>query len=165
MTEILAQWVKGMAFAALIGSVAMIITPRGKVKSVLRIVCGLALLTAMISPFLGLTAGDVGLDVSRYRANADRIAGEASQKAGELNRTIIEDRCGAYIMDKAATLGIEDFSVSVLCRWSEEQYWYPYEAELGGRPTVQQKNLMSAYLESELGITAQGQHWTGDETD
>lgn len=163
MSEILAQWIKGIAAAALIGSVALIITPNGKVKNVLKVVCGLALLIAMISPFIGLSGGDVGLDISRYKAQADKIAGDAAQKAGEMNRAIIEDRCRAYIMDKAAALGIEDFGCEVLCRWSEEQFWYPYEARLSGKPTAQQKNLLTAYLESELGVSAQRQYWTGVE--
>lgn len=163
MTEILGQWIRGIAGAALIGAAAMTLTPKGRVKSVLWVVCGVVLLIAVLSPLLKTLGLGAAIDISEYRAEADRIAGEAGENAGELNRTIIEDRFEAYIRDKAAALGMAGLEVRLTARWnSAGGYWFPYEAEMSGEATAQQRALLGAYMESELGIMQENQCWEAE---
>ena len=161
MTGFAGEWVRGIAGAALICAAATALTPKGKVKNVLRLICGIALIIAMISPFLKLDLGSVSLDLSEYRKQADEITGEAEQKQNSLSRTIIENELKTYILDKAKSLNVQLDSVEVSVKWGDEGCWYPYEVSLSADIPLREKKLVSNSIEAELGVPEERQYWSG----
>ena len=56
---LLRQWVLGVAGAAVFCAIAQELTPKGRMKSVQRILCGIVMALALVRPLLGL-------DLERY---------------------------------------------------------------------------------------------------
>lgn len=154
------NWVRAIAGASMICAAAMALTPSGRTKGVLKLVCGLVLVIAMIEPLMKGGLDSLSLDISEYRRQADEITGSAEIKENGLSRTIIEDELGAYILDKAAELGIPMEAVAVALQWGESGCWYPYEVRLTGRPQLREKELLEGCIEAELGVPRQRQYWS-----
>lgn len=157
--ELLRSWVLGMTAAAIVCGVALLLTPEGKVKAVVHLVCGAVMAAALLLPLLELDVGEYGLNLARYRANAAALTADAETTARNLNRSIIEEELEAYILDKAAALSAPMDGVQVQCRWSTEGFWYPESAALQGP----YHEGLSRLIEAELGIPARAQTWRSNE--
>ena len=163
MISFASEWVRAIAGAALICAAATAITPKGKVKGVLKLVCGIVLIIAMINPLVNQDLPTMSLDISDYRKQADEIIGSAEEKQNNLSRTIIENELEAYILDKAQSLDISLESVEVSAKWGDEGCWYPYEVKLSANITQMEQNLISNSIEAELGVEKEKQYWSSDD--
>lgn len=163
MTEFAGNWIKAIACAAIICAAASALTPKGKVKSVQKLICGIVLIMAIISPLLNKDMPELSLDMSKYREEADKIVQNSESKENRLSRTIIENELNAYILDKAKSLGVTLQSVKISMRWSDQECWYPYEVTLSGKIAQREKDLVAGAIEAELGIPKLRQHWSEDE--
>jgi stage III sporulation protein AF len=159
MMDGLGAWIKGIAGAAIICGAALAITPKGRVREVLKVLCGLLLIVAVVSPFIGAGLDGFSIDLARYRQQADSITGAAEKEQTNLSRTIIEREVNTYILDKAQSLGIEDMVPAVVLKWGDEGFWYPYEVDLKTDAGGVAKGSLTAYIEGELGIPESRQHW------
>ncbi len=159
MTELLGGWVRTIAAVAIICSAALMLTPSGKAKSVLKIVCALVMVFSVISPLMNKKLPLLSMDIAQYKQNAQEVIAQAKEEETKLNRTIIEEQCAAYILNKAQSLGIEGINVSVSAKWGDEGCWYPYEISILGEVISADKNRLSNLIAGELGIPAQRQNW------
>lgn len=155
MLDTLRGWILAVTATALVCAVANALTPKNG-KKALGVVCAFAMMAAMLS-----LAGDVdelgiGMYVDRYRAEAQETVEQAQARAREETRFIIEERCEAYIWDKAAALGVTLTDVSVTAKWSDEGFWYPDGCELRG----DESSELSTLIEAELGIGRNKQIWS-----
>lgn len=160
MGEFLGGWVKAIAGAALVCSVALSLTPNGKVKNVLKLICGVVLICAMVSPLLRTNIPLSSMTMSEYRSKAQEIIEGASENNNTLNRTLIEKELCAYISDKAVDMGESLQSVTVGMSWSDEGYWYPSEVSISANVSELCKNRLINVIEGELGIPKDCQHWS-----
>lgn len=159
MLDSLRSWVLGIVGAGAICGVCKALTPEGGGKRVMGVVCGFVMMLAVMSILkLGGTE-DIGRYIARYNDEAGRIAEEAKTQGAAQTRFIIEARCEAYILDKAAALGAGISDVRVTARWSEDGYWYPAECVLRGDESAE----LSMAIESELGIARAEQVWSTDD--
>ena len=159
MTELLRNWILGLAGTAVICAAAGLLTPRGQVKKVVGLLCGAVMTAALLSPLLKPDMSAYGLKLSEYRADAAALTEEAEELRQCLDRSIIEEKLEAYILDKAQNQGAEPSAVRVQLRWSTEGFWYPAGAELG----MPYDETLSRLLEAELGIPRETQTWRTDE--
>lgn len=163
MMDFAGSWVRAIAGAALICAAAGALTPKGRVKGVLKMVCGLVLILSILQPLVGSDLGSMSLDISEYRRQAEEITGSAAQKENGLSRAIIEEELNAYILDKAAGLQIPLQAVSVVMKWGEGDCWYPHEVSLTGVLPLREKERLTAEIEAELGIPRERQYWSEHE--
>ena len=161
MTELLRSWILGLAGAAMFCALCSAVTPEGSVKRVQKLMCGVVMTLALISPLTGLDMSGYSLNLALCRQRAEEISSSAQKISDSLSRTFIEERCAAYILDKARLLGLEPETVRVTTRWSGEGVWYPVEAEIG----AEYDRRLSEKIEEELGIPVQSQRWSKDEND
>lgn len=161
MMETVRTWLLSITGAALISSVALALTPNGKIKKIVSLICGFAMITALISPIMSFDFNTFSQYIVEYKNISDGYLIDIEEENENLQRAIIEEESEAYILDKAAVLGIEDCSISVGTKKAEESYWYPYKAELGGKASESQKQALTAYIEANLGIPAERQYWSG----
>lgn len=155
---------RSIAGAALICSAAMALTPKTKVKSALRLICGLLLICAMLSPLVRNGAPELSMNISQYRAQAAALSAGAQENSNELSRTIIEDELEAYILDKAREMGETPGEIKLELRWSSEGFWYPQSAEINGAGlSVTGRNRLENLIEAELGISPERQYWSENE--
>lgn len=151
------QWLSGIVGASLLSSVAMTLTPQGRVRSVTRLVCGILCALSLVSPLLSADIDRLAVGIAEYEQKAETVTQKAEEEAKMLERTYIEEECAAYILAKATETGAEICGVSVTARWDDEALvWYPWEVSLDG---IYSEDF-SAAIEAELGIPFQRQSWT-----
>jgi len=161
--ELIRTWILGLTGAAVITGLALSLTPKSRVRSVMRLVCGAVMIIALIKPVLEFDFETYSVGLAQYRADMDRITAAARETSDRLQRTIIEEECSAYILDKARILGLDCTVAAVTVKWGDEGYWYPYEAHLQIKGPDQQKNNLAGLIEAELGIPRGRQYWSNDE--
>ena len=161
---VLGAWILRLAGAAIISAAAIAITPDGAVKKVVSVLCGILTLTTMLSIGADFDFTAFSQNLAVYREKAEENADEMSNNTYELSRIIIEDECGAYILDKGRSLGANDMEVHVSAKWSDDGYWYPYKASIVCDAEENLRKQIIYYIETELGIPEKEQYWrAGDE--
>ena len=155
MTELLRNWILSLTGTALVCAAALRLTPEGRVKPVVRLLCGVCMAAALLSPLMGTALESYPLELARYRARGEAIAGEGTAIRADLDRDIIERETEAYILDKARTLGVPLTGAHVALRWSTEGVWLPESAELTGPYDPR----LAGIIEAELGIPRSAQNW------
>lgn len=156
----LREWILCLAGTAIICTIAQALAPEGAPKRAVRLVCGFAAMLALLSLVRDFEYPDFSEYLEEYRASAEKITEEASQNASKSTRFIIEEKCAAYILDKADSMGADAETVSVTASWSEDGYWYPVSARICGSFTENEKRTLSGMIEAELGIPLKQQIWS-----
>lgn len=159
MLELIRHWVLGLAGAALCCAVLTEITPAGSVKKVVKALCGVIMALALIDPLLTTDAQKYSLNLSKYRQSAENVSRQGKEISDRLNRTIIEEECRTYILDKAMSMGAELEDAAVTLKWSSEGLWYPVGCTLKG----EYSDALAAAIEAELGIPGNAQEWVSNE--
>lgn len=163
MSESISDWLLGLIGVAMLAAVAGFFAPKGAMARVLKLIGGVAMTAALLAPLLDFDYASYAAALQRYDVDAVWDAEAAAQTENRLNRLVIEDACGAYILDKAAQLGVPLSGVEVTVQWSAaDGVWYPDTATLrlpaGGAPSAALENA----IESDLGIPAECQKWSED---
>ena len=91
------------------------------------------------------------------------IPTQGEQYSKNLNRTIIEGECRAYILDKADETGTELAEVTVTAEWSTDGYWYPHEVRIVSEADENQRAKLSDCIQTQLGISVENQDWSDGE--
>ena len=130
MTDIIHQWLSAVTFTGIVCSLAYMLTPEGRVKRAMQVICGIVMCIAIISPIAKLDLNSYSKALSQYKIDAESIARDGEEYSKNLNRAIIQERCEAYILDKADETGIELAEVTVTAEWSTDGYWYPHEVRI-----------------------------------
>lgn len=157
MSGLIGDWVTTLAGAAVFCAMAMALCPAGKPRRVLTAACACVMCLALLSPAAKPDAGSLAEAFARYDQAAQAVTDDATDASAELERTVIESECEAYIMDRAAALGLDPGEVDVTLRWSEEGFWYPWEFS-AALPLAGRERLAEV-VESELGVPAERQYW------
>lgn len=162
MMGLAGRWLTAVISVSLLCAVAGALMPQGAVKRVGRLVCGLVLLAAILSPLaeLDVEAGQRWLD--SYLDSVDLRETELRETVNSQLKIIIEQKYTAYIVDKAAQLGLS-CSARVECRETEEGLYLPVRAEVTGSWTVSAQGRLSQILSEELGIPIQSQIYINEE--
>lgn len=154
------QWLTGIVAASAISAFAMLVTPAGRVRHVTRMTCGILCALAMISPVLRLDPEILAVSMAAYEQAAQSVLEQAEEESKMLERSYIEEECGAYILSKASERQIPVLSVSVSARWDNDlAVWYPWSVQFEGEYSP----ALAQVAESDLGIPAERQTWTGTE--
>lgn len=144
------RWLLSLISVSLICAVADALMPRGAVRRVGKLVCGLTLTLAVLTPLLHLD----GEEARRWLEDCLSQAGQEkeflTQEVGGQLKTIIEQDCAAYIVDKAAQLGLT-CSARVECRETQEGIYLPVRAEVYGVSQEKGRELAEA-IAQDLGV-------------
>ena len=105
MMELLRQWLVGVTCAAMIIALADSLTPSGTVRKVGKLVGGLVLLLAVLQPVLTFDYSAMAIAATDYQAAFGAYDLELEETNLDLMKTIIAERTGAYILDKAEAFG------------------------------------------------------------
>lgn len=154
------EWLLGVVAAALAVSLAQALTPEGSVKRVGRLVGGLVLLLAVLRPLTTLLPGEAALPAMAY---GPLTAEEAAQGGEEVMKTLIGEKAGAYIVDKGQALGIS-CGARVTVALDDSGWPVPWEAEIWGTWTPEEKRALSRAVEEDLNIPAQRQSFREEGT-
>lgn len=154
--ELLRQWLTGVTCAAIIVALADSLMAGGTVRRIGRLAGGLLLLAAVVKPVLEVDL--TVLSAASLRLEAEAVP--AAEEAGlDLMKSIIGEETGAYILDKAAELGISCQEVRVICAVEENGVPYPASVVLVGDLTEEEQARLSRRIEADLAIPAERQSY------
>lgn len=159
MIELIRSWLIGITCAAMVVALAESLTPSGAARKVGRLTGGVVLFLAVLQPMVKLDGNDLSALLSEYRAKAGGYSSQLETENGKLMKDIIEEQTGAYILDKAAALGVESCKVSVRAAHQEGEYPFPESVTVTGRLTEDQRSALSRQMEADLAIPADRQTW------
>ncbi len=154
MLSALRSWLLAIVGTSLVCALVRALAPEGMGKKVIAAVCGFALLGALMGARLPSAEDPLG-DLEGFTQEARDFARRAQEEGRNQTRSIIEDKCEAYIWDKAAGLGLTLTDVSVTAAWSGEGFWVPESCQIGAEPDA----ALAAVIASELGIPPERQTW------
>lgn len=162
MSELFGQWLHAVIYTGIVCSTAMLLTPEGRVKKALAIICAVAMCASVASPLAELDFDAYSKAMAHYELDAEKYLGQGEDYSKNLNRTIIEDKCRAYILDKADEIGAELADVTVTAMWSSDGYWYPHEVRIVSSAADEQKSILSDFIQTQLGISISDQNWSDE---
>ena len=154
----LREWVRSLTGASVIAALARQLTPEGGVRKVTDFVCGVMLLSVLLSPVLEADLDALSTAAADYRTTAARLTADVEGQEKQLLRVYIQQQTGAYILDEARRLGAGELQAEVQAKWRDES-WVPYEVTISGALSPEIKARLGEYLRSELGIPAERQRW------
>jgi hypothetical protein len=146
--------------AAMVTAVAMTVTPEGRVKKIVSLICGLVTIVALVKPVAGFDYTGFAKNIASYQKNAQGFSSQVQSSDEKLTRLIIEDKCETYILDKGKSLGISDLEATVTASWSKDGYWYPSGARLTTNTDKEKRDKLSQSIAAELGIPPEELIWS-----
>lgn len=158
MTGLLKEWLMGVTCAAMAMALVEGLVPTGAVKKVCRLAGGLVLLLAAVSPLVSLDEGAVGDALASYRSELGSYQEALAEQSEARYKTIIAERTAAYIVDKAAEMGIS-CRAEVTIGYDENELPCPWEITARGAWTPGQREALSRMLAEDLGVPAERQHF------
>lgn len=150
MIETLRGWLLGLISVSLACALAGALMPSGAVKRVGRLVCGLAMMLAILAPLARVDVASGEDWVEQFLSQTRQREEELEEQVGEQLKVIIEQRCAAYIVDKAALLGLT-CSAQVECQEAEGTY-LPVRAVVVGSMSETDRVKLWAVIIQDLGI-------------
>ena len=155
MIAALREWLTSIVVVSVLLAAAQSLLPEGTVRKIGAFTGGLILLITLMQPLLG--AELEALQFSDCRASVEVRQRELEQ-AGEAELTeLIERQTAAYIWDKADALGLS-VGAEIRAEKGPEGVILPVSAVLTGPYS----EVLSVYLERELGIPRERQVWHED---
>lgn len=148
----------------MIVALAESLSPNGTVKKIGRLTGGLVLLLAILQPLWKIDTQAFAGILTGYRVEA-MASGEAlDTRNSELMKTLIEEQTAAYILDKAAGLGI-DCTVAVTAAEGEGEYPVPSAVTVRGDLSAEQRRALTRTIEADLAIPAERQGYEREEVE
>lgn len=151
--EALRQYIISVVAAALLCGIVTGLMPQGRSSQIIRMVCGLFLAYTVLA---GLTGLDLQIPDWDVLAVTDaRQAAALGESLGEVALTqVIKEQTEAYILDKAAALGL---SLEVEVSLDESQV--PQSVVLEGQASPYERQQLQNTIARELGIAKENQQW------
>lgn len=156
------SWLLAVIAVSLLCAVADALMPPGAVKRVGRLVCGLVLIGAILSPLAALDLDGSQRWLEGYLVSVQTRETELEETVNGQIKVIIEQKLSAYIVDKAAELGLA-CRARVDCVLSEDGLYLPVRTEVDGSMTADVQSKLIRLIQSDLGVPAEAQIYVEEE--
>lgn len=158
MMEAGRTWLLSVLVTCVLCAAADGLMPPGGVRQVGRLVCGLVLLWAILSPAVRLGGVDAGQWLEDYLAGLELRESELEEQVGNGMKSIIEQETAAYIVDKAAEMGLT-CTARVSCQAVEGGVYVPSQTQVAGVLSQAEQDRISQMIQADLGVPAQRQFY------
>ena len=156
MMEVVRGYLLRLTAGAFLSAGLLALIPKGTSKKAAAVLCGLVMLLLALTPLAQLDYDALSEAISRLEKEEARTGIEIRNQ--ELVARIISGRVQAYILDKAASLGL---TVTVELEMETRAATpYPKAVTIHGEATPAQKQQLQQYLEQTFAIPVQRQVWT-----
>lgn len=156
--EIRQYLIRIIVVALICGMLTGLLERESSAHRIARLICGLLMVFTVVSPIMDIDLQGV-FTFTDTLCQSGEIAAQDGQDISETTmRTIIKGETEAYILDKAASLGVE-LEVDVLL---EDMYpMAPKTVRLSGSVSPYVRNRLQNIIAEELGISKENQIWIG----
>lgn len=145
-------WLTAVIAASFLVALAQGMVPEGTVRKISGLIGGLVLMMVLVRPLLGADFDKIDLQYDAYAAEIGQRQAELETESQTAREALIAEKTEAYILDKAASLGL-DCTVRVLLEPGEDGIPVPAAAELAGQTSAE----LADYMAQELGISKERQ--------
>ena len=156
--EGLRQYIISVVTAAIICGIITGLAPKGTVREMVKMLCGLFLALTVIRPIARIDDFDLSDFGLSYGLDAKAAAVMGEDFSREAMADIIKAETEAYILDKAAELNV---TMEADVTLSQEDIPVPVAVHLSGDISPYAKQQMERFLTEDLGIAKENQLWTG----
>lgn len=151
------QYILSITAAAIIcGILVSLFGKKGTIGTICSMLCGIFLAIVVIRPITTIELDSFSSWMSGLEAGSADAAAEGESLAWESLSQIIKEETEAYILDKAASLGL---SVEVSVRLDGEELPVPESVTIQGTASAYQRLRLTQALEEELNIAKEDQLW------
>lgn len=148
------QYVLSLTAAALLGGMLLSCVPEGSTRKVLRLVCGILLTVTALKPLGQMRLPDLDALTGEYRHQAETAAAMGQEMARVETQEGIRKALEAYILDKAAELGM-DVTPEIFL----DESGIPVSIRLEGEISSEIRQKMQTIITNDLGIPGEAQKW------
>ena len=149
-------WLLAVIAASLLCALADVLMPQGAVKRVGKLVCGLVIMAAIVSPLVDLDVEESRRWLEECLTGVELRAAELEDTVGDQRKAIIERECAAYIVDKAAQLGLT-CTAQVECQADEDGLFLPVRTRVSGLLSEAGRTQLAQAIQEDLGVPPEGQ--------
>lgn len=155
--QALGEYVISIGAAAFVIGILGSLMPKGPSKEILKLVCGLFLAFTVISPVSNIQIPELSDVAESWKAEGKEATLTGEEMAREEARQCITRELTAYILDKAAALGLTP-EVQVTLH---DETFHPTGITLTGEASPILRQRLSEILQNDLGLTQEDIIWTG----
>ena len=148
------QYVLSLTAAALLGGILLSCVPEGSGRKILRLVCGILLTVTALKPLGQLRLPDLDALTGEYRQQAEAAVAMGQEMARLEAQEGIRNDLEAYILDKAAELGLE-----ITPRVFLDESGIPVSVRLEGETSSGMRQRIQTIITNDLGIPGEAQEW------
>lgn len=153
----MSRWMIGIFAAALLTAVALAITPKN--KKAVALAGGLIMILAAVKPLGELTYQDISAQIAKYQIKADELRSGINVGSAEIMAVIIQEQTEAYILDKAAELGLE-IEVEVTTQQASDGWPYPTDVKVTGQLSESDIQRLGRIISEDLAVAPDRQEWS-----
>ena len=151
----LRMWLFSLIVACLLRSLLPELLPEGGTKTLVKSVCGIAVILALLSPLASSSLSLSG-DIPYFREEAAFAAEEGESLARESRMAVIKSACEAYILDKGS---LEESGILLDLDISPEPPHVPVSARIRGSFSPEEKETLQRILTEDFSIPKEAQTW------
>lgn len=148
------EYVLSLTAAALLGGILLSCVPEGSGRKILRLVCGILLTVTALKPLGQLRLPNLDAMSGEYRQQAEAAVAVGQEMARLEAREGIHKALEAYILDKAAELGV-DVTPEVFT----DESGIPVSVRLEGDVSSGMRQKIQTIITNDLGIPGEAQKW------
>lgn len=157
--EALGRYILSVTAAAIAFAVLQtLVGKKGTASALVRLIGGLFLTFTVIAPIAALDLDAIFASNLDFMEQGSAIAAQGQEIAQSELRTIIKQRCEAYILDKAETYRAQ---LEVEVTLSQDDIPTPTAVRLRGSASPYAKFNLQQWLQDEMGIPREHQVWIG----
>ena len=157
MMEAIRRYLFSLCAAALLCSLVRALVPKGRMKSICSLLCGVFLAMTALTGLAGWELSDVAEELTKMRIAAEEARTGVEIRNREALSAIIKSKTEAYIWDKADEMGVA-LEVEVETR-DLGSGPYPWRATLTGACGGEKRTALTRYIEENLAIPEARQVW------
>jgi stage III sporulation protein AF len=131
--------------------------PEGPPRRVGGLVCGLLLFTVLVAPVKRVRLDGLGDALTDWASQYEGYSSALEETDRSLERSLIEEQCGAYLEDKARALGCT-CTAAVECE-EREGLSVPAAVTISGELTREQREELRSVAVTELALEGDQVHF------
>ena len=148
------SYILSVTAAAVVAAVLLTLSGKGTAEKLIRMLAGIFMTLAVVSPLLKLELPDPRQWLMPYAEDGQAAAAEGEKMAEDAAHTFIKERVESYILDKAARCGA---SLTVEVELDSEGV--PVGAALTGAVPPDTKTRLIRILRADLGLGEEALRW------
>ena len=154
MIDSLRSWLLGVVFTAFATELSVELVPKGRERTLVKMVCGALMALAMLRPLGAVRWEQESISVGDFSRQIHLQAECYRLEQEKVLSSIIAERTESYIWDKATELGLE-CTVRVTVSEGGNTVPLPERVGLG----TEYDPVLAVWIEEVVGIPAENQIW------